>query len=204
MGCSFSSFLTTFSLLLLYCAIQNVDWEAHPAEIIISKTRTKYIVARRGLPLHEYGEVPIAAANRHIRAGQALPEGQICPITAEHLDDYDSFCKGFNRDVFDNRENSELVLDNLQDGTKLEACSFLGAMRAPGYELHATTKKEDIEMKVPMLVTSRVVQRLLERERSTVAALRAEIEALRAASNGGKGEKEEAEAEAEEMVTAEV
>lgn len=170
-----------------------MDWESHPAEYILSKTRTKYIVARQGLPLHEYGEVSIAAANLHIRAGQDLPEGQICPLTVEHLDDYESFCKSFKRDVFDNSEGTELDLDNLQEGSKLESCSFLGAMRAPGYELNAPNKKEDIAMKVPVMATSRVVQRMLEVERSRADAercraekLKAQLDALLAVSMEGK------------------
>jgi len=93
----------TASLFLSYAnAVQNVDWEAHPAVAILSKTRTgKYIVARQGLPLHDYGEVSVAAANQRrsgLTSGDALP----CPLDPSLVEEFENYGRTFKREVFDN------------------------------------------------------------------------------------------------------
>ncbi len=173
---------------------QNVDWEAHPAYCILSKTKTMYIVARRGLPLHEYGEVPIEAANLQLRAGQAPSNttAKPCPLTLELLNEYDAFCKDFRRDVFDSREGNELDLEHLREGSLLEACSFLGSMREAGHELSAVKAKDDIWMKVPTMATSRLMQRVINVERrkneelqEELAEVKAQLAAALGDSDGG-------------------
>ena len=167
-----------------------MDWEAHPALAILSKTKTMYIVARRGLPLYEYGEVPIEAANLQLRAGQTPShDAKPCPLTLELLNEYDAFCKDFRRDRFDNTEGNELVLEHLRDGSSLEACSFLGSMREKGHEL-AAAEKDDAMMKIPTLATCRLMQRLLDVERREKEELKTKIEDLEtqlAAALGGNG-----------------
>ncbi len=140
-----------------------------------------YIVARRGLPFHEYGEVSIEAANLQLRAGHApsSSDAKPCPLTLELLNEYDAFCKDFRRDIFDSSEGNELVLDNLRDGSLLEACSFLGSMKESGHEL-AAPGKDDIWMKVPLMATSRLMQRLLNVERHRIEDLNQENEELKA------------------------
>ena len=63
-------------------------------------------------------------------------------------------------------DGCELDLDNLPAGNLLESCSFLGLMRSPGHELHKPAGKDDVFMKVPLMATCRMVQRLLEVERN--------------------------------------
>jgi len=162
---------------------ENVDWEAHPAVAILSKTRGgKYIVARHGLPLHKYGEVSVALAAAH-RSGLAAKEDPSCPLLSEMLDDFEAFNRTFKRDVYNNTEDGELDLDpeRLQAGTKLESCAFLGFLREPGHELSSVDRKADVWMKVPMMATSRLVQRMIDvklMEAETV--WKAQLDALKA------------------------
>ncbi|KAL4523180.1 hypothetical protein Ndes2526A_g07882 [Nannochloris sp. 'desiccata'] len=171
---------------------ENVDWEAHPAYSILSKTKTMYIVARHGLPLYEYGEVPIEAANLQLRAGQTPTnaDGTVkpCPLTLDLLNEYDAFCKDFRRDVFDNSEGNELDLEHLRDGSLLEACSFLGSMRDAGHELAAPIKKDDVAMKVPTMATSRLMQRIINVERRKYEELERKFEEVKAQLAAALGE----------------
>lgn len=93
-------------------------------------------------------------------------------------------------------DDGELDLEGIQPGSLLEACAFLGAMRTTGYELSTVDKKSDVWMKVPMMATSRLVQRMVEvKSAAKTAALQAEVEALKqkiallevSASGQGKG-----------------
>ncbi|KAH7617383.1 hypothetical protein Ndes2526B_g07985 [Nannochloris sp. 'desiccata'] len=171
---------------------ENVDWEAHPAYSILSKTKIMYIVARHGLPLYEYGEVPIEAANLQLRAGQTPTnaDGTVkpCPLTLDLLNEYDAFCKDFRRDVFDNSEGNELDLEHLRDGSLLEACSFLGSMRDAGHELAAPIKKDDVAMKVPTMATSRLMQRIINVERRKYEELERKFEEVKAQLAAALGE----------------
>jgi len=178
-----------------------------------------YIVARRGLPLFEYGEVPIEAANLQLRAGQTPTNAdgtpaKPCPLTLELLDEYDAFCKDFRHDVFDSSDGNELDLEHLRDGSLLEACSFLGSMREAGHELAAPMKKNDIPMKVPTMATSRLMQRIINVERLKYEELESKYEEVKAQlaaalGEGGDGaaaevvEKGAAGADAQEAVIAE-
>jgi hypothetical protein len=208
----------------LLLPLQNVDWAAHPAVAILSKTkRGKYVVARRGLPLHEYGEVDVAAANLQ-RAGQA-PQGEPpaprrrqhrfwvqrgaasacvlrrslsdplthmaqsicgaggapCPLTVAQVDEYESFVRAFRRDVHAATEGRELVLEALPPGSTLEGCAFLGEMRQGGGEMESVDKRADPGMTVPVLATSRLLQRVLGVLRGEADALRAQLQAAQAA-----------------------
>lgn len=143
-----------------------------------------YIVARHGLPLYEYGEVPIEAANLQLRAGQTPTNAdgaaaKPCPLTLELLNEYDAFCKDFRRDVFDNSDGNELDLEHLRDGSLLEACSFLGSMREAGHELAAPMKKDDIAMKIPTMATSRLMQRIINVERRKYEELERKFEEVK-------------------------
>ena len=152
---------------------QNVDWTTHPAEAIISKTKTHYIVARKGLPLYEFGAVPIAMANSQRRecreAGtdqNSMMKNLDTPLTVSQINEYETFVKTYKRDTLVCADGCELDLDNLPAGNLLETCSFLGLMRSPGHELHKPAGKDDVFMRVPLMATCRLVQRLLEVERS--------------------------------------
>ena len=182
----------------------NVDWEAHPPVAIISKTATKYIVARQGLPFHDFGEVSVASAKALLCNGTAIAaapattattstnQGPFCPLKSSHIEEYESFLRTFKRDTFDHTDASEgeLVLEKLRSGSTLECCAFLGEMRMEGYELSKLNKKEDIWMKVPMMAMSRVVQRMVEVERKKVQALKEEVATLKNQNKvvGGQGE----------------
>jgi hypothetical protein len=183
--------LPTSAVSFFLLHVQNVDWEAHPAYSILSKTKTMYIVARRGLPLQEFGEVPVEAANLQLRAGQAPSDtAKPCPLTLDLLNEYDAFCKDFRRDVFDNSDGNELDLEHLREGSLLEACSFLGSMQEPGHELSTLNKGGDRWMKVSMMNTSRLMQRIINVERRKMEDLQLENEELKAqlaALGGGEG-----------------
>jgi hypothetical protein len=76
-------------------------WEAYPATGIISRNfadRT-YLVARRGLPLHRYGEVPIAEAHM-ARNGQG--EGG-CPVSDDMISEFEGARRKFDLEVHDRR-----------------------------------------------------------------------------------------------------
>lgn len=61
-------------------------------------------------------------------------------------------------------EDGELDLDpnELPHTSTLESCAFLGGMRDPSYELNGLDRKHDVYMKVPMMATSRLVQRMIQ------------------------------------------
>ena len=84
--------------------------------------------------------------------------------------------------------------DDLEEGSTLEVCYYLGKLREPCHILNekaatkqASKSQKDIMMKVPMLATSMMVQRMINCERlqrqqveEELAACKAELEELRA------------------------
>ncbi|GAB4824089.1 hypothetical protein N2152v2_011135 [Parachlorella kessleri] len=176
---------------------ENCDYNAFPAEHIISKTANgkkmlagKFLVARKGKGLTAYGLVDAQSAKMQ-RLGQGSGD-MPCPVSLEMLEEWEAFEKGFKRAVHDNSEGGELVLESVADGSPLEACFFLGQLRQPNYDL-SKAAKGDMMMKVPLLATCRTVQRLLDIERRTAEdwkarALSAEamLEGV-AAAGAGKG-----------------
>ncbi|KAL4448032.1 hypothetical protein ABPG75_005251 [Micractinium tetrahymenae] len=166
------------------------DWEAHPAECILSQTATgKYVVLRRGLGLTEYGLVDAAAVKAQRLGGDesAAP----CPVGLAQLDEYEAFLRAFRGEVHSRTDAGDLVLEDLPEGSLLDACFFLGKLREPAYELHKP-RKDDGWMKVPITATSRVVHRMLmaERQRSSrrEAEWAAERETLLAQLAAARGE----------------
>ncbi|EFN57358.1 hypothetical protein CHLNCDRAFT_142731 [Chlorella variabilis] len=139
------------------------DWGSHPAEYILSETSTgKYLVMRQGLGFTEYGLVDAAAAKAQ-RLG-AAPGAPACPVPLAMVEEYEAFKKDFRREIHDNLDGGELVLDDLPRGSVLESCLLLGQLRRPTYELNRVPKN-DTKMAVPMLRMCAVVQRMLMVER---------------------------------------
>lgn len=181
----------------------QVDWEAHPAELILAHSLDgKYLVKRRGLSLADYGKVDARAAKRQRLAEQveapaeaAGGEGEggaddgsdasntaAFPLPLALLEEYESYRRSFWASVHDRMQGGELDLDDLEPGSKLEACSLLGKLREGGQLLSAAALsakggaargEQDVMMKVPAMATSLVVQRLLDCERQRAAAAEA-------------------------------
>lgn len=110
----------------------------------------------------------------------SLPPPSCTPLCCRH-------------DVHCNTVDGGLELEDLPPGSLLEACMFLGAMRAPGYPMHGVPRK-DVKLTVPLLATCTTVQRMLGAERQRTAAerrradaLAAELAACRAQLAGGAG-----------------
>ncbi|PRW59222.1 High mobility group [Chlorella sorokiniana] len=161
-----------------------VDWEAAPAVCILSETRGgKFVVMRQGVGISEYGLVD-AAAVRQQRLGGG--DGS-CPVSLEMLAEYEEFHRTFKTEVHYHSEAGSLELEDLPSNSLLDSCLFLGLMREPGYVLEKKGKN-DVDIKVPLLATCQLVQRMVVAERQRLAgemaALRKENAHLRAAAPG--------------------
>ncbi|KAL6777433.1 hypothetical protein ACKKBF_B21480 [Auxenochlorella protothecoides x Auxenochlorella symbiontica] len=140
------------------------DWTKHPAAFIISENVKKghYLVARKGLPLTDYGVVCSRTAKLQRMAESGT--NTACPVSLSMVEDFEAFGKRFRMDVHGAQDDNELDLEDLPPGSTLEMCALLGKLREPGYEL-ASRGRSDIWMKLPLLATCRLLQLVLDAER---------------------------------------
>ncbi|KAK2077019.1 hypothetical protein QBZ16_005247 [Prototheca wickerhamii] len=102
-----------------------------------------YLVARKGLPLTEYGIVCARTAKmQRLSMGDAS-----CPLPLALIDEFEAFTRRFRMDVHGAQDNNELDLEDLPTGSALELCALLGKLREDGYDL-ASKGKNDIWMKL--------------------------------------------------------
>ncbi|KAK9837344.1 hypothetical protein WJX81_007743 [Elliptochloris bilobata] len=158
----------------------DVDWQAHPAECILTQTRdgTKFVVKRAGLGFAEFGLVDARAAKRQ-RAEGAPAEGAAPPLPLTLVDEYERYTAKFHAAVHDHTEDGELDLEDLAPGSLLDACSFLGYMREEPFLLNRAVKGRDTTMRVPTLGLSLLVQRMVGAEAAKRAEADAEARGLR-------------------------
>ena len=181
------------------------DWGAHPAEAVLAETeRGHYVVKRAGLGFHEYGLVDAAAAKRARLEGGGGPGGgggagapgggapaaSILPPAL--IDAFEGASAAFDTALHARCEGNALDLDDLEGGSALECCAFLGALREAGYPLAARAAgvraRADRPITLPMLGLSRLVQRAVDVERAGRAAAEAEVARLQAKlAVGGAG-----------------
>jgi hypothetical protein len=153
--------------------ITAAEWKAHPADFIISESsdRKKYLVARQGLALSEAVIVdaqkaklarlqpitPAAAA-----ANDDYDDEKPSPVSLDMITEHEASTKHFWQAVADCKDTSnELDLEQVGQGHPLELCALLGMLRYDGFDLDKP-KKGDFMMKVPLLATCKVVQRLVD------------------------------------------
>lgn len=179
------------------------DWEANPAEHILAETTSGlYLVSRQGLGFSEYGLVDAATAKAQ-RLGVAA-DAPPCPVSLEMVEEFERFKQGIKAELHDNTDaHGELVLESLAPGSVLESCLFLGQLRAKSYPLDRP-KKGDTQMKVPLVGTCTMVQRMLMVERARCnklleanQALREEVQALQLGGSGANKRKAGAQADAD-------
>lgn len=120
-----------------------------------------------------------------------------CPLSVEMVDEFENFLKTWKREIHDNTDGTELVLDTLQPGTLLEACSFLGDMRSAGHELERLEKRNDMWLKVPLMATCRMIQRVVDTLRAEGEQWRTRCLEAEAALKKGAAAGEEVEMAAE-------
>lgn len=78
-----------------------------------------YLVARKGLPLQEYGVVAASEAKA------ARLDGRACVLNAALIDAFEGFRKRFLADVHKSQDMGELDLERLAPDSTLEACAIL-------------------------------------------------------------------------------
>ncbi|KAK9824651.1 hypothetical protein WJX72_012067 [[Myrmecia] bisecta] len=159
----------------------EVDWEAHPAEMIIAHTagaQPKYLVKRQGLSFMDYGLVDARAAKRQRLVDPNAAEGSAAkpfPVSLEMVDEYEAYQASFRQAIHSNTESGELILDDIAAPSPLELCFLLGQLQQPTYQLSPANdsikRKQDRLIKVPMQGISMVVQRLVMAERKAAQSL---------------------------------
>lgn len=158
----------------------------------------KLLVRRGGRDLTQYGVVDEAAARRLIGGGVALggEDGAAPPLPAgieAQVHDFEAFRASFWREVREHSDGYDLNLEDLPEGSPLEACYLLGKLAEPGGPLCAQaasraasrgSSEPDFKLTVPGLGLSMYVQRLIDLERRAaaeqVAALRGRVAELEA------------------------
>lgn len=139
----------------------------------------QFVVKRRGMPLFEYGLVDAVS----VRSQRTQPHPG-CPVPLSMLENYERFTNGYRKQVASCTLDNELDLgmpgalahyrhlyahhvstEDLPSDSLLEACSFLGSMREPGYPLSRAVAGKDVMIRLPMMGLSRLVQRMMELER---------------------------------------
>lgn len=152
--------------------ITAAEWRAHPADFIISESsdRKKYLVARQGLALSE--AVIVDAQKAKLARLQPITPAATAandddakkpsPVPLYLITEHEASTKHFWQAVADCKDtSSELDLEQVGQGHPLELCALLGMLRYDGFDLDKP-KKGDFMMKVPLLATCRVVQRLVD------------------------------------------
>lgn len=66
-------------------------------------------VKRKGLPFHDYGLVPVNAAKRHC-SGQEAGSSEPINLTAEMINEFEAYRKGFSNETVDHTTSRELDL----------------------------------------------------------------------------------------------
>ena len=163
--------------------MQTVDVGAHPSVGIISKSDTHYVFICMGKPISDFGTISFDTIDSHLRRGEPLPAGQICPVTLEDVDNYESACERAVDELCSDSEDDSFRAEN---GSALESLTLLTALRTYGGELHPERSASDTHVMMPLFATSMVIQNVLEAERAErsasakkIAALEAELAALR-------------------------
>ena len=172
----------------IHFVTQTVDVEAHPPKAIISMSKTHYVFICRGKSISDFGTISFDTIDSHLRRGEPPLPGQICPITADDLCNYESSCESMDQEVVSIPLEELMTAGRVHDGSALEFLSLFMSLSTKGGELHPERRTKDVNVMVPLLATCGVVQRLLESDRreyaEKIAALNAEIEELRVARKG--------------------
>lgn len=157
----------------------EADWIANPAAYIISESadKTSYLVARCGLPLSEAVLVDAQKA-KMARLNAQHTYDRPSPVTLDLILEHQGFCASFWQEVALRKESGGIALDLdcLSANSPLEICSLMGLLRENGLEMEKCGKN-DVMMKVPLLGTCRVVQRILDSERAQKRELSKRLEA---------------------------
>ena len=93
--------------------LQDVDWGAFPAQIILAQTvhasGAKLLVKRKGCSMEDYGLCDMAAARRQRLTG----EGSASPVSLEMLEEWEAYQKACKMAVFNCTEDGEMDLGEL-------------------------------------------------------------------------------------------
>lgn len=164
---------------------EDVDWTQGPAEVILSHTNDgKYLVKRQGMSIVEYGKVDTRVAKRQRLGDEQSDNLSGSPVDLRMVEEYEVYCRKFWSSVHEHTIGGSLDLDDLEEGSPLEMCYYLGKLQE---EHHLLSKRSiagnkrthpDIVIRVPALALSLTVQRLLDLERRRAEEALKKVQAL--------------------------